>query len=243
MGWSKRAARNRDLGIWCDLTSSRLPRSFYERPTRQVARDLLGKRLVRIVDTPFPDPSVPNDDLSAISRPRRRRLSGLIVEVEAYAGSDDAASHAYRGQTKRNASMFGPPGHAYVYFIYGMHWMFNVVSHRRPPGAVLVRALVPDEGVEWMRRHRGAVPDDNLTNGPARLAQALAIDAALDGADLCLDSGVAIEAGRPVPDDWVACGPRVGVSGDELAQTRPWRFWVTESHREQVCMGRTAAGR
>jgi DNA-3-methyladenine glycosylase len=211
------------------LTSSRLPRGFYDRLTCQVARDLLGKRLVRILDTSFSTPPVSTKDLSAsTSQQLYQRLSGFIVDVEAYSGSDDAASHAYRGRTERNASMFGHPGHAYVYFIYGMHWMFNVVAHRRAPGAILVRALVPDEGVEWMRRHRGGAPDENLTSGPARLAQALAIDAALDGADLCTDSRIAIEAGPPIPDEWVARGPRVGVSGDDLARTRPWRFWVTK---------------
>jgi DNA-3-methyladenine glycosylase len=211
-----------------------LPRSFYDRSTHQVARDLLGKRLVRVVDTSFSDPPVSTHDLSAsTSQQLHQRLSGFIVEVEAYAGSDDAASHAYRGRTERNASMFGRPGHAYVYFIYGMHWMFNVVAHTRAPGAVLVRALVPDEGLEQMRRYRGGVTDDNLTSGPARLAQALAIDAALDGADLCTDSRIAIEARPPVPDEWVACGPRVGVSGDDLARTRPWRFWVTNLDVDQ----------
>ena len=135
-------------------TTTRLPRSFYARPTPLVARDLLGRQLVR--------------------RFQGQRLAGLIVEAEAYTGNDEA-SHAHRGRTPRNRAMFGPPGGAYVYFIYGMHWMFNVVAHQRPPGAVLIRALAPREGLDLMRAHRGGRPERLLTNGPARLAQALAI--------------------------------------------------------------------
>jgi len=226
------------------LTSSRLPRSFYERPTHEVARDLLGRRLVRVLDAQIFD-QLPSPHETAKSAPQRdlQRLSGLIVEVEAYTGSDDAASHAHRGRTARNAPMFGPPGHAYVYFIYGMHWMFNVVAHRHAPGAVLVRALVPEEGVEVMRKHRGEMPDSNLTSGPARLAQALAIDAVLGGADLCTDSRIFIEAGVSFSDEGVACGPRVGVSGDESARIRPWRFWVTEQAMDAAHFYRMLKGR
>jgi DNA-3-methyladenine glycosylase len=191
------------------LTTSRLPRSFYARPTLVVAQDLLGRRLVRVLGD--------------------QRLAGRIVEVEAYAGADDAASHAYRGRTPRNAPMFGAPGHAYVYFIYGMHWMFNVVAHPdAPPGAVLIRALSPEEGLDVMRAHRGERSDKALTSGPARLAQALAIDGLLNGADLCAHE-IFIEPGAPPSDEAVACGPRVGVSGDERARTRPWRFWVRDN--------------
>ncbi len=190
---------------------TRLSRDFYARPTPVVARALLGRRLVRLLD---------------VDGAQRRRLSGRIVEVEAYTGADDAASHAHRGRTARNAPMFGPPGHAYVYFIYGMHWMFNVVAHQDPPGAVLVRALVPKEGHDVMRAHRGGCADDILTSGPARLAQALAIDGALSGIDLCSAEQLFIEPGTPVADESVACGPRVGVTGDAEAKTRPWRFWV-----------------
>jgi DNA-3-methyladenine glycosylase len=188
----------------------RLPRSFYARSTLAVARDLLGQRLVRVA--------------------HGQRLVGRIIEVEAYAGADDAASHAYRGLTPRNAPMFGPPGHAYVYFIYGMHWMFNVVARPdavgAPAGAVLVRALIPQEGLELMRQHRPGQPDHLLTNGPARLTQALGIDGAFSGADLCTHVEIFIEPGTLSPDAAVACGPRVGVRGDTLAQTRPWRWWV-----------------
>ncbi len=189
---------------------NRLPRSFYARPTLTVARALLGQRLVRILNG--------------------QRLAGHIVEAEAYCGADDAASHAHRGRTPRNAPMFGPPGHAYVYFIYGMHWMFNVVARQdgpdAPAGAVLVRALKPIEGLVTMQSLRGGQSERDLTNGPARLAQALAIDGSLTGVDLCTHPHIFIESGTPLPNEAVACGPRVGVVGDASAQAHPWRLWV-----------------
>jgi DNA-3-methyladenine glycosylase len=205
---------------------SRLPRSFYARPTPAVARDLLGRRLVRVLHPGLLAASADASHRSSAGSEGAQRLSGRIIEVEAYTGTEDAASHASRGRTARNAPMFGVPGHAYVYFIYGMHWMFNVVARENGPGAVLVRALVPEEGLEVMRAHRGGQPDRLLTNGPARLAQALAIDSALNGADLCTHAEIFIEWGVPVTDAAVARGPRVGVSGDEAARTRPWRFWI-----------------
>ena len=104
--------------------------------------------------------------------------------------------------------------------------MFNVVTQQDGPGAVLVRALVPEEGVDVMRKHRAGRPDTLLTNGPARLTQALAIDGSLNGVDLCTHPEIYIEPGTPVLEEAVACGPRVGVIGDELARARPWRFWV-----------------
>lgn len=214
------------------MTADRLERDFFARPTLIVARDLLGRRLVRMLERPpsaaysAHDPGAGNpvgqDSLC-------HRLSGHIAEVEAYTGSDDAASHASRGRTPRNAAMFDKPGHAYVYFIYGMHWMFNVVARTDGPGAVLVRALIPDDGLSIMRQHCGGRPDAQLTSGPARLAQALAIDGALNGVDLCTSAEIFIEAGTSVPDGLVARGPRVGVSGDALALTRPWRFWIIDA--------------
>jgi DNA-3-methyladenine glycosylase len=128
--------------------------------------------------------------------------------------------------------MFGPPGHAYVYFIYGIHWMFNVVARQDgpddAPGAVLVRALAPQEGLAIMRERRGGRPDKDLTSGPARLAQALGIDGELNGVDLCTHPRLFVEPGASPPDEAVACGPRVGVVGDELARSRPWRLWVRD---------------
>ena len=190
---------------------SRLSRDFFARDTLAVARELLGQRLVRVLDG--------------------ERLSGRIVEVEAYIGEGDQACHASRGRTRRNATMFGPPGHAYVYFIYGMHYCLNVVTEREEyPAAVLIRALEPREGIEVMRARRGGVPDVRLTSGPARLCQALGIDRRFDGADLCVsDALLFIEKDTVVPDEAVATGPRIGVRGDERALTIPWRFYVRGS--------------
>jgi len=187
----------------------RLPRSWYGGEAVELAPLLLNKLLV-------------------VRDPGGGGRTGRIVEVEAYAGALDPASHAYRGPTRRNRVMFGPPGHLYVYFSYGMHWCANVVCG--PPGraqAVLLRALAPVSGLAAMRDARvGASRERDLCRGPARLTQALGISGADDGADLVsrsarihvLDDGVA-------PPDEPACGPRVGLS---VAVEVPWRFWVPE---------------
>jgi DNA-3-methyladenine glycosylase len=190
---------------------SRLNREFFARDTLTAARDLLGRRLVRVRNG--------------------TRLCGRIVEVEAYAGEDDQASHARFGRTERNAAMFGPPGHAYVYFVYGMHHCLNVVTEREGyPAAVLIRAIEPLEGIETMRRRRGGRPDLQLTSGPARLCQAMGIDRRFDGADLCAQEALLfIEKGAVVSDEAVVAGPRVGVRGDKAAVTSPWRFSVRGS--------------
>ena len=158
--------------------------------------------------------------------------SGRIVEVEAYRGSEDAASHAFRGQTARNGVMFGPPGHLYVYFTYGMHHCCNVVC--RPlavAGAVLLRALAPLGGRAEMRSRRPrAHADRDLCSGPGKLCQALGLSRAHDGVDL-------LSPGSPVRlyDDgcggegqWdIACGPRIGISADLASAAEPWRFWLS----------------
>lgn len=199
----------------------RLSRDFFARDTLTVARDLLGRRLVRVRDG--------GDSLPSAGE--GQRVAGRIVEVEAYVGEDDEACHANCGPTERNAPMYGPPGHAYVYFIYGMHHCFNVVTERQGyPAAVLVRALEPLEGLEEMRQRRDGRSDEELTDGPANLCQALDIDRRLNGLDLCApDAPLFIEAGHPVPDDAVTTGPRVGVRGDEAALNAPWRFYVQGS--------------
>ena len=191
---------------------SRLSRDFFVRDTLTVARALLGQRLVRMLDGV--------------------RLSGRIVEVEAYIGEKDQASHARCGLTERNAPMFGPPGHAYVYFIYGMHHCFNVVTERENyPAAVLIRALEPLEGTEVMRARRGGASHVRLTSGPARLCQALNIDRRrFDGTDLCTpDALLFIEENGVVPDGAVVTGPRVGVRGDATALSALWRFCIRGS--------------
>jgi DNA-3-methyladenine glycosylase len=185
-----------------------LERSFYERDTLAVTRDLLGKRLVRLVGG--------------------TRLSGFIVETEAYIGEGDSACHASRGRTRRNAVMFGPPGYAYVYFVYGMHYCLNAVTEAEGfPAAVLIRALEPAEGLEEMRRRRGGCPDHQLANGPARLCQALGIGRALNGADLCAVGPLFIADGPSVPDEEVLRTPRVGISyAEEKDQRALWRFLI-----------------
>ncbi len=176
---------------------------FYARSALDVAPDLLNKVLVA------PD-----------------GRAGRIVEVEAYRGEDDPGSHGFRGPTKRNATMFGPPGHLYVYFTYGMHWCANVVAETDGvAAAVLLRALTPLEGLEAMYAGRGpaARTESDLCSGPAKLTQALGIDGALDGADLVSgDRGVTIvDDDQPPPTPAVTT--RIGLTrGAEL----PWRFYI-----------------
>jgi DNA-3-methyladenine glycosylase len=136
---------------------SRLSRDFFARDTLTVARELLGQQLVRVLDS--------------------KRLSGRIVEVEAYIGEKDQACHARCGRTERNAPMYGPPGHPYTYLIYGLHHCFNVVTEREGfPAAVLIRALEPLEDIVKMRELRGGRPDLPLTSGPARICSISSID-------------------------------------------------------------------
>jgi DNA-3-methyladenine glycosylase len=183
----------------------RLPRDFYAQPTLDVARALLGQRLIHVLDG--------------------QRLGGRIVETEAYLGETDLASHAARGWRQRHAVMYSPPGMAYVYLIYGVHHAVNVVTEAEgTPSAVLIRAIHPDEGVAVMKVRRGAQVARGLTNGPGKLCQALGIDLALNGVDLTCHPHLYIEADAPAPDNQVTQTPRIGVSGDETARTVPWRF-------------------
>jgi len=192
-----------------------LPRGFFDRPATEVAPELLGYVLEH--------------------RAAEGVVAAEIVEVEAYMGSADPPSHAFRGQTARNEVMFGKPGHAYVYFTYGMHFCVNLVC--LPPGeasAVLLRAgrIVEGDDLAVMRRSgpgdaAGARRLEQLASGPARLCQALGIARAQNGADVCDPGGVlriGAEAGfAGLARDRVAAGPRVGVSTG--AQV-PWRFWI-----------------
>jgi DNA-3-methyladenine glycosylase len=149
-----------------------------------------------------------------------------IVEVEAYRGLEDPASHAYRGQTKRNAIMFGPAGHLYVYFTYGMHWCANVVcGPESVPGAVLLRAGAPVAGLDAMRAARPAARRDrDLCSGPAKLCQALGLTGERDGADLLgVHSSVRLCTDGTGPPAEPGVGPRIGIS---VAAERPWRWWV-----------------
>jgi DNA-3-methyladenine glycosylase len=172
--------------------SAPLPAKFYERDTEQVARDLLGA-LLRCTTT---------DGVA----------SGRIVETEAYLGEHDLACHAAAGLTARTRWLYGAPGIAYVYFIYGVHWCFNAVTRSvGSPSAVLVRALEPLDGLELMRERRGAVRDRDLTNGPGKLCEALGITGALNGLPL-RRSAVVILRGEPVPDARVVVTPRIGIT-------------------------------
>lgn len=184
-----------------------LPHDFYQRPTLTVARELLGCTLVHHLDD--------------------QRLAGRIVEVEAYIGQEDGACHARAGHTTRNAVMFGPPGHAYVYFTYGMHWLLNAVTEPEGhPAAVLIRALRPLQGLEALAANRPGRPPREWTSGPAKLTRALGITGACNGLDLAA-SRLTIERGAPVPEDEIAAGPRVGIDNTpEPWRSIPWRFWI-----------------
>jgi len=146
-----------------------------------------------------------------------------IVEVEAYRGRDDPASHAFRGLTPRNAPMFGEPGHAYIYFTYGNHYCLNITTQKPgSPGAVLVRAVEPLEGIALMRRFRPNVPDIQLTSGPGKLTKALAIDKALNEQDMTIKGPLYVTDPGPKSFE-IRQSTRVGVS---LGKERPWRFYI-----------------
>lgn len=185
-----------------------LPERFYNRNVVDVARDLLGKRLVRILDG--------------------RRISGIITETEAYDGTKDLACHARVGKTKRNAVMFGPAGRAYVYFTYGMHWCLNVVTGNQDyPAAVLIRAIEPQEGLTIIAETRKQVNRKHWTNGPAKLTQAMQINREQNGIDITgRDEHLWIETGWEIEESLIQTGPRIGIANSpEPWRSMPWRFW------------------
>ncbi|MCZ6582357.1 MAG: DNA-3-methyladenine glycosylase [Thaumarchaeota archaeon] len=180
-----------------------LLRTFYARDTIIVAKDLLGKQLVRKVD--------------------HKVISGEIIETEAYRYEDDPASHSYVGKTERNQVMFGQVGISYVYFTYGMHYLMNVVakSHKYKSGAVLIRALSPKLGIKTMKKNRKTNTILNLTNGPAKLAQALQITKKQYGEDLTKISSLFITEGNSVDKRKIISRPRIGIKkGTEML----WNF-------------------
>ena len=188
-----------------DRARQALPRAFYRRDVLRVAADALGRRLV------WEGPA--------------GRVSGRVVEVEAYGGPEDEASHARPGPTPRNASMFGEAGHAYVYFTYGMHHCLNLVTGA--PGrasAVLIRALEPLEGLEAVRENRGhQVPDAGLLRGPGCVTRGFGLTRAHDGLDLTRGP-LWLSRERPRRTPWkVTSGPRIGI---RRAADRPWRLWL-----------------
>ncbi|HOC59201.1 MAG TPA: DNA-3-methyladenine glycosylase [Smithellaceae bacterium] len=185
-----------------------LERNFYHRNTLEVARDLLGKKLVR--------------------RFHESDLSGMIIETEAYCGQEDSACHAHRGKTQRNAVMFGPPGYSYVYFTYGMHYLLNLVTENEGnPCAVLIRAIIPLTGIAEMearRKRRGK----NLTNGPAKLCQALAIDRSFNGWDLTTGVQLWVENCQIIPADKILATPRIGIDYARREDREAlWRFLIS----------------
>jgi DNA-3-methyladenine glycosylase len=184
---------------------ARLGRTFFARYTPTVAKALLGCVLVRVVEG--------------------ERLSGRIVETEAYRGSRDPASHAFRGPTGRNKVMFGEAGHSYVYFTYGNHWMLNVTTEREGvPGAVLIRAIEPIEGVEKMRSRRSLSSTTELASGPGKLTKALGIDRTLNGEDLVASRRLFVVTGDKAGP--VGTSSRVGITEGAEHQ---WRFFVRGS--------------
>jgi DNA-3-methyladenine glycosylase len=189
------------------VTRRPLPAGFYARDTVRVARALLGCLLETRIDGV--------------------RTAGRIVEVEAYVGPHDPAAHGYANRrSRRNDRLFGPPGRAYVYFVYGMHWCFNAVTEKDGfPSAVLVRALEPLGGIEVMQERRGVTAVSRLCAGPGRLCQALGITGALDGAPLT-GRAVRILPGRRPPPRAIARGPRIGIT---RAADWPLRFWLGDS--------------
>jgi DNA-3-methyladenine glycosylase len=173
--------------------ASILPRSFYDRDTETVAREMLGT----LIECATP----------------HGRASGIIVETEAYVGEEDPACHAAAGRTRRTEPLYGRPGISYVYFIYGVHWCFNAVTRAEGlPSAVLVRAIEPVAGTALMQERRGhKVRGVNLTNGPGKLCAALGIDGSMNG--LSLQRGaLIIREGEKVPDDQVEITPRIGIT-------------------------------
>jgi DNA-3-methyladenine glycosylase len=190
----------------------KLPREFYTRDdTLQIARDLLGKILVAPTET-------------------GERVSGIIVETEAYLGAIDKAAHSYGNRrTPRTEMMFAAGGTVYIFFIYGMYFQFNIVAGAIDvPHAILIRAVAPRDGIEIMRERRGRMKDANLTSGPGKLCIALGIDKTFNGADL-LGEKVWLEEGETFSGAQIASGKRIGIDYAEEFAEKPWRFWAKDN--------------
>jgi len=183
----------------------RIPRDFYDRPTLQVAVDLLGKILI-----------YEHDGI---------RLGGRLVEVEAYIGEDDPACHAYRGRTPRNAIMYGDPGFLYVYFTYGNHYMLNIVTERKGfPAAVLLRGMEPLYGIDIMMENRGVIKPIDIASGPGKMAKALGITTAQKGEDLTSKRIYLLDDKQEVGEIWQS--PRIGLSD---GRDKSWRFYLPDN--------------
>jgi DNA-3-methyladenine glycosylase len=187
------------------MEALRLSRAFYEQPTVEVARQLLGKYLVRF-------------DAAGVR-------AGMILETEAYVGPDDKASHASRGRTPRTSVMFGPAGFAYVYLIYGLHHCLNIVTEQEDyPAAVLIRAVEPSEGMALMQKERPLPDVRRLTNGPGKLCQAFGIDRRLNGLDMCGEALFIEDRDTRLVD--IVVTTRVGVDYAGPWKDKPWRFYI-----------------
>lgn len=190
-----------------------LPETFYARDTVEVARDLIGKMLVR--------------------REGKNRISGVIIETEAYRGEEDLACHCRAGRTPRTEIMYGPAGRAYVYLIYGMYWLLNIVTEGDGnPGAVLIRAIEPLEGLETIAERRTGQIRKNWTNGPGKLSRALNITGDLNGSNVSTAAGpLYIAQGKAISPETIQSGPRVGLeSVPEPWRSIAWRFMVNYQH-------------
>lgn len=190
----------------------KLSRDFYTRTdTLKIARELLGKTLV-----------VPNEN--------GKRVSGMIVETEAYLGEIDKAAHSYGGRrTARNEITYDIGGKVYMFFIYGMYWQLNFVTNSvNSPHAVLIRGIEPLEGIEIMRERRGAMKDQNLTSGPGKLCIAFGLDRNYNGQDL-LEEKIWVEEGSSIAKTQIASGKRVGIDYAQEFAEKPWRFWIKDN--------------
>jgi len=201
-----------------------LPRDFFVRDTLLVARGLLGQLLVRVEEG--------------------QRTTGIITETEAYIGTQDLGCHARSGRTARNAPMWGTAGHLYVYFTYGMHWMLNFVTENPGfPAAVLIRAMQPLEGLSLIRNRRAHKPDRILTDGPAKLCQALNITGALNGLDSCSTKADLFVEEMPADEERIIAAPRIGLNQvPEPWKSIPWRFLYKPPQAVLHCSPADSAG-
>ena len=186
----------------------KIKKDFYNRETLKVAQEILGKFLVRKIG--------------------KKIIAGKIVETEAYVGSSDLASHASRGKTARTTLMFGPPGHAYVYLVYGLNYCFNIVTEKENyPAAILIRAIEPAEGADLMKRYRKTQKlIFNLTNGPGKLCQALKIDKSINMLDLTKNILWVEDRGVKIKSSEIVAAKRIGVDYAGKYKNKPWRFYL-----------------
>jgi DNA-3-methyladenine glycosylase len=192
------------------ILKSIVEQKFYDREVCDVAHDLIGRRLVRKWNGSV--------------------LAGIIIEAEAYRGEEDLACHAHVGKTRRNATMYGPPGHAYIYFTYGMHWMLNCVCGPDGfPAAVLLRSILPTDGLQIIASRRHQRGTSEWCNGPAKICQALGLDGKLNSTPLFHQAGeLRIEEGIQIPSSIIQTSPRIGLgSTPEPWLSKPWRYFIT----------------